>query len=79
LKLAPGEPGAGCIDQLAPFQRTTSTAWVWSLLTEYPTAMQVVADVHETAFRNEPVEPAGVGTSCNVQLPADLSSANGVT
>jgi hypothetical protein len=79
LKLAPGEPGAGCIDQMAPFQCSTSGDWVWSLLTEYPTAVQVVPDVHETAFRNEPVEPAGAGTSCNVQPPADLSSANGVT
>jgi hypothetical protein len=34
--------------------------------------------VQETAFRNDPVDPGGLGVACSVQPFPDLRSANGV-
>jgi len=41
--------------------------------------MQKVDEAHDTELRNDPVDPAGTGMPCSVQVRDDLIAANGVT
>jgi hypothetical protein len=49
------------MDQLVPFQRSASVRWVPVLAVKLPTAVQAVADVHETPLSPLAVAPAGFG------------------
>ena len=64
LKMLPEAP-AGCgvawIDQLVPSQRSASSAALPALLASYPTAVQAVAEEHDTAD-SCPLGTAGAGT-----------------
>ena len=64
LKMLP-EASAGCgvawIDQLVPSQRSASSAALPALLASYPTAVQAVAEEHDTAD-SCPLGTAGAGT-----------------
>ena len=63
----PFGPGAGTIDQFVPFQRWASGATEGKVSKyAWPTAMQNVADVHDTPVRNERVAPAATGCVLSV-------------
>jgi hypothetical protein len=64
-------------DHVLPFQRSMSGAVTdddWKVVTE-PTAIQNVADVHDTDVRDETVVFAGTGYGVIVQLVPTPSSA----
>lgn len=48
LEVAPAGLGVGSLDQLVPFQISARVSEVPALLYWDPTAVQAVADVHET-------------------------------
>jgi hypothetical protein len=55
-------------DQLLPFQRSASVVVVPEASVEYPTAMQSVADLHETPLSTLPAAPVGFGVVWSDQL-----------
>ena len=63
LTEAPAGLGVAWMDQLVPFQDSASVAWVPVLPVESPTAVQAVADVHETPSRSMAVAPARFGVA----------------
>lgn len=74
-----GEPaglGGNCMIQLLPVKRSAKAKTVEALLTQNPTAVQAVAEVHDTAFSALEVAFAGDGAVIRVQLPALQRSAS---
>jgi hypothetical protein len=61
LALAPAGLGVSWTDQLAPSQRSARLTCVPALLVDAPTAVQAVADVHETPFSWLDAPPSGLG------------------
>ena len=48
-----------------------------TLLVKLPTAVQEVAETHETALKNDATAPAGTGTFCSVHVVPARDSAKG--
>ena len=65
---APVGLGPVWILQVVPFQRSASAAVEPVLKSEVPTAVQFVADVHETASNELSAPPLGLGVDCIAQL-----------
>jgi hypothetical protein len=61
LSTAPVGLGVVWIDHPAPFHRSPNVVALWALLTEYPAAAQVVAEVHDTPLSWLDAAPAGLG------------------
>jgi hypothetical protein len=76
LYVAPGELGLVWIDQLVPFHRSAKVTTLPARLWKYPTAIQAVGDVHDTALSWPDVAPVGLGVGCIVQLVPFHRSAN---
>jgi predicted secreted protein len=64
------------MDQLVPFHRSANVSWRLVLFVYLPTAVQAVAEVHETALRMLPVAPVGLGTASIDQLVPFQRSAS---
>jgi len=67
--------GVDWIDQLVPFQASASVTLVPELSVELPTAVHVLADVHETPEKVLDASPAGVGVDWIDQLVPSQASA----
>src|SRR5690242_20219217 len=64
--------GVGWIDHVVPFQRTANVP----VPSAWPTAVQALLEMHETAWSLVDVAPAGTGTAWIVQLvPFQLSTS----
>jgi hypothetical protein len=65
----------GWIFHVAPFQISANVRYESEPLTEFPTAMQSEAEMHDTPLSNTTVEPAGLGVDLIFQrLPFHLSA-----
>jgi hypothetical protein len=68
--------GVVCTVQDVPFHRSASVSEAPDLLPDTPTAVQAVADLHDTASRLLPIVPDGLGVVCTTQEVPFHASAN---
>ena len=68
LLVAPARCGVRWIDQLVPFHRSASVSSLFARSVKNPTAVQDLADAHDTARRLLLVAPAGFGVRWIDQL-----------
>ena len=76
---APAWLGVGWIDQLVPFQRSTRDRPAGRLdqVENVPTAVQALAEVHDTPLSELPMSSAGSATAWTDQLFPSQRSASG--
>jgi hypothetical protein len=68
LDVAPVGLGASWVDQLVPFQRSARALSLLAPITEEPTAVQTVAELHEIPLSLLDAESAGLGVDWTDQL-----------
>lgn len=76
LNCAPDGFGVGCTAQEVPFQRSASVTPVPELSVKLPTAVQMEADEHDTAFKNVFCDPGGSGIDWVRHVVPSHPSAN---
>jgi hypothetical protein len=76
LDCAPAGSGVDCTAQEVPFQRSASVTPVPELSVKFPTAVQLEADEHDTAFKNVLCAPGGSGTDWRRHAVPSHRSAN---
>jgi hypothetical protein len=76
LDCAPDGFGTDCTAQEVPFQRSASATPLPELSVKLPTAVQLEADEHDTAFKNVPCDPGGSGIDWTLHRVPSHRSAN---
>jgi hypothetical protein len=76
LPCAPAGFGVDCTAQEVPFQRSASVTPVPELSVKFPTAVQLEADEHDTAFKNVFCDPGGSGIDWMLHAVPFHRSAN---
>jgi hypothetical protein len=76
LDCAPDGFGVDCTAQEVPFQRSASATPAPELSPKVPTAVQLEADEHDTAFKNVLCAPGGSGIDWTRHVAPSHRSAN---
>jgi hypothetical protein len=76
LEMAPDGLGVVCTVQEVPFHTSANVMSAPELFWYDPTAVQAVAEVHDTASSPLPVAPGGLGVVCTAQEVPFHTSAN---